>query len=482
MKQGYIPKQERKKILLLADDIRSHTGVATMSREIVLGTCHRFNWYTVGSALQHPQAGQLFDISQDVSKETGVVDPDVKILPYNGYGDSGLIRHLLKNEKPDAIFIFTDPRYWTWLFEIEREIRNKIPIIWYTIWDCPPAPHYNNLYYQSVDTLLCISQQTKLLVEEVLGEEAKNKIIRYVPHGINSKMFYPLDKEEQNFKDFKKTLFDGKEIEFTVFFNSRNIHRKHPSDLIQAYAMFCESIPREQAQKCALILHTAAVDQNGTDLNAVRDLFCDSEYCNVYFSEQPLSPSQMNMLYNVADLTVLPSSNEGWGLSITESMMAGTMFSATVTGGMQDQMKFMDRDGNLFTPSPELPSLHRGNPDHPFYGEWCLPIFPTNISLVGSPNTPYIYDDRVSAEGIRDQIQKAFLMSKEERQRRGREGEKWALNPKSGMSSTQMCENVIQGIDDTLSTFQPRPMFELLKVEDPKKPEKKVKMYGYGKK
>lgn len=482
MKQGYIPKQERKKILLLADDIRSHTGVATMSREIVLGTCHRFNWYTVGSALQHPQAGQLFDISQDVSKETGVEDPDVKILPYNGYGDSGLIRHLLKNEKPDAIFIFTDPRYWTWLFEIEREIRNKIPIIWYTIWDCPPAPHYNKLYYQSVDALLCISRQTKILVEEVLGEEAKNKIIRYVPHGINSKTFYPLNKEEESFKDFKNSMFHGKEIDFTVFFNSRNIHRKHPADLIQAYAMFCQEIGRKQAQKCALILHTAAVDQNGTDLNAVRDLFCDSEYCNVYFSEQPLSPSQMNMLYNVVDLTVLPSSNEGWGLSITESMMAGTMFSATVTGGMQDQMRFTDGKGNRYFPTPDLPSLHMGPEKYYQHGKWCFPIYPTNISLVGSPNTPYIYDDRVSAKDIKDSIFEVWGLSKEERQRRGEQGREWALSQESGMSSAEMCKNVIEGIEETFQTFQPRPHFELLKVETPKRVEKKVKMYGYGKK
>ena len=31
----YIPKKDRKKILLLSDDIRMHSGVATMSREIV---------------------------------------------------------------------------------------------------------------------------------------------------------------------------------------------------------------------------------------------------------------------------------------------------------------------------------------------------------------------------------------------------------------------------------------------------------------
>ena len=32
------PKREKKKILLLSDDLRMSSGVGTMSREIVLGT------------------------------------------------------------------------------------------------------------------------------------------------------------------------------------------------------------------------------------------------------------------------------------------------------------------------------------------------------------------------------------------------------------------------------------------------------------
>jgi hypothetical protein len=39
MKEGYIEQADRKKILLIADDIRMHSGVATMAREIVTGTC-----------------------------------------------------------------------------------------------------------------------------------------------------------------------------------------------------------------------------------------------------------------------------------------------------------------------------------------------------------------------------------------------------------------------------------------------------------
>ncbi len=39
----YIPKDKRKKIVLICDDIRVHSGVATVAREIVTHTCHHFN-------------------------------------------------------------------------------------------------------------------------------------------------------------------------------------------------------------------------------------------------------------------------------------------------------------------------------------------------------------------------------------------------------------------------------------------------------
>ena len=128
-----IKQAKRKKILLLADDIRMHSGVAGMAREIVVGTAHKYKWFNIGAAINHPERGKILDISSDVNKQAGIEDSWVRILPNNGYGDPMLVRQIINTEKPDAIFIFTDPRYWVWLFEMEREIRTKIPIFWYNI-------------------------------------------------------------------------------------------------------------------------------------------------------------------------------------------------------------------------------------------------------------------------------------------------------------------------------------------------------------
>ena len=66
MKEGYIPREKRKKILMLSDDIRTHSGVGNMAKEIVLNSSHYFNWVNLGGAVNHPQNGQLFDISEEV--------------------------------------------------------------------------------------------------------------------------------------------------------------------------------------------------------------------------------------------------------------------------------------------------------------------------------------------------------------------------------------------------------------------------------
>jgi len=462
----YLPREERKKILLLGDDIRLHSGIGTMGKEIVIGSAHHFNWVNLGGAVKHDQEGKIFDLSLDVNKFAGIDDSSVKVIPSSGYGDPMKLRNLLKMEKPDAIMIFTDPRYWTWLFEIEREIRSKIPIFYLNIWDDYPTPLYNKNYYRSVDVLMAISKQTKNINEIVLGEEAKHKVIKYVPHGINTKFFYPITEETEQYKDFldfKNNIFGEKEIDFVLLFNSRNIRRKSPGDTILAYRRFCDLVGKEKAKRCALVMHTAPIDPNGTDLFAVKEAFCDPEYVNVYFSKEKLSTEQMNILYNLADANILLSTNEGWGLSLTEAMMAGKLIIANVTGGMQDQMRF-SVDGKWMELTPEFPSNHLGSVRE--HGEWAVPVFPSNRSLVGSPPTPYIFDDRCTIEDAAKAIELVYNLGPEERQKRGMAGRQWAMSEEAGFTAEIMANRVIEACDEGFNTFKPRPRYEIHKVED----------------
>ncbi len=463
---GYIKKDERKKILLLCDDIRAHSGVAHMGREIVTQTSHRYNWVNLGGAVKHPEEGKRFDLSQDINNKTGLDDASTVLYPITGYGNPDLLRKIIKAEGVDAIFIITDPRYWTWLFEMEAEVRKKTPIIYLNIWDNYPAPMYNKTFYESCDALLGISKQTVNINKLVLGEKAKGKVIEYVPHGVDKDVFKPLSKEEKAsraYTDFVAKMKQGKDIDFTVLYNSRNIRRKQIPDTILAFKLFVDKLPKKDRAKTMLLLHTQPVDNNGTDLNAVIELLAPaSQGYNIHFTNGNLPPEHMNYLYSMADTTILLSSNEGWGLALTESLLSGTPFIANVTGGMQDQMRFVDMKLEWFTPDADVPSNH--NKTYPAHGEWAFPVFPTNKSLVGSPATPYIWDDRCTPEDAAAQLENLFYLSDEERVAKGMKGLKWATGDEAGFTSEIMGQRVIDNIDKLFSTWTPREKYELIKT------------------
>ena len=461
---AYLPQNERKKILLICDDIRVHSGVATVARELVLNTAQHFNWVNIGGAINHPEQGKRLDLSLDTNNNTGLTDASITLYPTNGYGDANLIRQLINVEKPDAIFLITDPRYFIWLFQIENEIRKKMPIIYLNIWDDYPAPMYNKGYYESCDALLAISKQTKNINELVLGDKAKKKIIEYVPHGLNEEVFTPLDKKDKELVEFKKKLFGGKEFDFVMFFNSRNIRRKQIPDTMLAYRLFIDSLTDEQARKCAFVLHTQIVDDNGTDLEAVREMLfgSDSKY-NIIFSNQVLDPRGMNFLYNCSDVQILLTNNEGWGLSLTEAILAGNPIIANVTGGMQDQMRF-SKKGKWIDFDADFPSNHNGTIKE--HGEWAFPVYPTNRSIQGSPLTPYIWDDRCNAEDAAEQIKAVYNLGKEERQLRGLKGREWALSDEAGFTAENMGKKVINTLDKLFKTWKPREKYELVNANE----------------
>jgi glycosyltransferase involved in cell wall biosynthesis len=481
MKEGYIPQTQRKKILLLCDDIRMTSGISTMAREIVIGTAHHFNWINVGGAITHPDKGKRFDLSADTNQNAGIEDANVFLYPTDGYGNPDLIRQLIQLEKPDALMMFTDPRYWVWLFQIEHEIRKQIPIIYLNIWDDLPYPMYNKSFYESCDALFAISKQTENINHCVLGPEiAAEKVIKYVPHGINEKFFFPINTEHPEYlalQEFKKQLYSDKQYDFNLLYNARNIRRKSVADLMLAWKLFIDTLPIEQAKKCVFTLHTQPIDENGTDLFAVKDmLFGRYPQYNIIFSNNKYPSNVMNLLYNSADVVALVSSNEGWGLSLTEAMICGKPIIATVTGGMQDQMRFEDEEGNWIKFTEEFGSNHKGK--YKKHGKWAYPVFPSNHSLVGSIPTPYIFDDRAQPEDIAEQISRAYFCKEyhpETYKEICKAAHEWVHSDESMMTAANMCKNVIDGIEETFKKWEPRYAFEMIKVEPLEQPKHFVK-------
>lgn len=466
-KWNYIPQNQRKKILLLSDDCRMHSGVATMSRELMLNTAHYINWVQLGAAVNHPDQGKIFDLAQDTNQRAGIDDASMKLYPSSGYGNQQILRELIEVEKPDAIMHFTDPRYWRWLYEMSDEIRSKIPIIYYTIWDNLPYPFYNKPFYESCDALYCISMQTKNIVEQVLGvEETTKRQVKYLPHGISHESFFPIDRTSTKFKEFAGKILKGtsySDTDFIVFHNNRNIRRKQTPDVLLAFNKMISMMDPKQASRCIMLLHTQPIDENGTNLIEVAKLI--NPDMRVIFSQEPLDDEHMNMLYNMADVTVNIGSNEGWGLSSTESMVAGTFIINNVTGGLQDQCGIRDmKTGKLIELSKDIPSLHDLHSKmkiHIKHGEWCTPVWPSNRSLQGSLPTPYIFDDRVDFNDLSDALNAAYELGRESLKESGLAGREFAMN--HGMTASTMSDSFLDYTTELFANWTPIARYKVIK-------------------
>jgi len=463
-KEGYIPKDKRKKILLLSDDIRTYSGVGCQSRNIVLNTAHHYNWVNIGAAVKHPEHRKGFDLSHEINNLIGIPDSSVKVLANDGYGDKQLLREMISQEKPDAIMHFTDPRYWLWLYEMENEIRQQIPLIFYTIWDDLPYPMYNREYYRSDDMLLGISKQTVNIVKNVLRDHPKpDWAIKYLPHGIDPSNFYPIS-DDLEFEEYKEKTIEGEEFDFVVFHNSRNIRRKNQSDIILSWKVFLDQLPKEKAKKCLLLMKTESSDPNGTDLKAVVENFCDPEIHKVKIIQGRFDEKIMNYLYNISDCHMFMTDNEGWGLGLTESLIAGRMIIAPVQGGMQDQMRFEDENGDWINFTTEHPSNVDGK--YKKCGEWAMPIFPKTRSVKGSPITPYIFGSTCSIEDAAIALMKVYKLSPEERKSRGLKGREWATSKEAGFTAKRMGERLIENVDTLFKKWKPQSRFTLTKIDD----------------
>ena len=452
----------KKKILLLSDDLRMHSGIATQSKEFVMGTMHKYDWVQLGGAVKHPEQGKIVDMSQAVKNEYDIDDAYLKIYPISGYGNPEVLRDIIRLENPDAILHFTDPRFWIWLYNMEHEIRQNIPIMYYNIWDDLPDPKYNTNYYRSSDMLMSISKQTYGINKRILSEfDFKDWQVNYVPHGISAKRIHKVHPDDENFKQFENK-FGLNKYKFKILYLNRNIRRKSPGDVALAYKHMMDKLTPEQRKECVFVWHASPSDENGTDMRAL---------CNTLLPEYPViftydiqgggfNDTEMNYLYNSVSVYINLASNEGFGLGSCEALHCGTPIVVNVTGGLQDQCGFKNEKGEYLSADDyvELGSNHRGTFKE--HGEWVEPVFPSNISCQGSPLTPYIFDDRCSFEDGGEALLSWYNKGPEERERCGEIGRQFVLN-EGRMTSRHLSESFIENIETCFTNWKPKEQYTM---------------------
>tara|TARA_R110000744_G_scaffold1628_6_gene5797 strand:+ start:70 stop:804 length:735 start_codon:yes stop_codon:yes gene_type:complete len=218
----------------------------------------------------------------------------------------------------------------------------------------------------------------------------------------------------------------------------------------------------EQAEKIRLVLHTEAVDNNGTHLPEVIKNVCPEIQHLVMITNMKVSIQELNMFYNLADVVPNIASNEGWGLSSTEAMLTGTPIVNNVTGGLQDQCRFEDKDGNWIEFNEDFGSNHAGR--YKKHGRWVNPVFPASINIQGSPQTPYIFDDRCDPRDVAEALFKWWETPATVRAECGQEGRAWAMSEEAGFTAERMCKTMGDAMQSCIDNFTPQPRFTMYDV------------------
>lgn len=371
---------------MLSDHALSPSGVGVQSRFLANGLVDKGRWTVrqLGAAIKH-----------DDYSLTKVAE-DFLIKPVDGFGTPEMIRSLLASEKPDIILLFTDPRFFVWLWQIEDEIHQICPIAYWHVWDNKPYPDFNDMFYKSTDLINCHSHHTYTQVKERWPERTN-----FIPHSLPSEVFYRLDPMAT--KQHKvKLLGENKANDFVLFWVNRNAKRKRPADILESWSKFLNKIDNVAERKPAtLIMHTDPYDQEGPDLTEVAKMFGIVE--NVIFSTERVGFQEMNILHNVADCSINISYAEGFGLGTLESLQVGTPIIAIKTGGLTRQVvDHRDESQNGIALEVEL------------------------SSLVGSQNVPYIYEDYVSTDTVSDAILKMYTMPSAEKAKLSKKCEDYA--------------------------------------------------------
>ena len=375
------------KVVTIGDHPLSPSGVGTQTRYVceALLKSGKFEIFSLAGAIKHK------DYTMRSVEEYG---QDWRILPVDGYGSQEMIRSILRNEKPDILWIMTDPRFYEWLWQMENEVRPLCPIVYYHVWDNYPYPMFNKKFYDSNDHIVTISK----LTDDIVRKVSPDVPCTYLPHAVQGTLFSS-GTPDQRKQMRQKNLGEENVDKFIVFWNNRNARRKQSGTLIWWWKEWLDK--RDLHDKAQLIMHTDPRDVHGQDLTHIL------EHLGMTNGEVSLSTSKVDLsimpiFYNMADVTINISDAEGFGLSTLESLSCGTPIIANMTGGLQEQI------------------IGEGGP-------FGIPLFPSSKSIIGSQQVPYIYEDRINKDHFLSALDNIYDMGTEERQRLGQLGREHVL-------------------------------------------------------
>lgn len=179
--------------------------------------------------------------------------------------------------------------------------------------------------FAQVDYPSCFSEYAKQVISAQCPDVAHKLMV--IPHWFEPSEMYPLSRDKR--QEIRKNLFPTVGDKFFVLSINRNQRRKDLARVMLAFHLF-----HEKYTDSVLYMHAAHTDIGGHLPSQAKllGLTISGPETEVIFAPPDyaatsgVSREMMNFIYNSGDVCVSCAQGEGWGLSTSEAMAAGTPF------------------------------------------------------------------------------------------------------------------------------------------------------------
>ena len=307
------------KVLALCDSPTCATGFAQVSRNVLKGVSDKYDITIIGINFD----GKYYDREKYPYKIQPAYLPLKRANVYQDYFGRQVVLDELGTGKYDILWILQDTFIVEPLGTKIKETNDALPddkkfswIYYYPV-DAPLEEKWVKNTIDLADIPVAYTEYGKKETQKFTSKE-----IEVIPHGVNTKEFYPL----KNKKELKEKYF-GKEHANKFIFT--NVNRNQPrKDLFRTLLAYKKLL--EKRKDVYLYLHSKVNDEGGNLVRIANQLrlVAGEDYAfpnpKIFTAAQGYPVNVLNEIYNASDCVISTTLGEGWGLSSVEAMATKT--------------------------------------------------------------------------------------------------------------------------------------------------------------